>query len=137
MKGFPKIIGTGQDLFNCLALVKAGELSGADVTREIQRIESRGFLHCPIMDMSADRKAATIRYCNEAEVGQLVNGIAVSGVEHTMGEDDTPENTIITLKKALPADVTVMLVPAPVNPLDELGITQAQLDSIKEAISNE
>lgn len=134
MKGFPKTISTGQDLFNCLALVKSGELSREDMLSEIERIENRRFLHCPVMEINDDRKTVTIRYCNEVEDGQIVNGAAVSGVEHTMGEDDTPESTVITLKKPLPDEVAVLLIPSPVNPLDELGITQAQFDGIKEAL---
>lgn len=134
MKGFPKTISTGQDLMNCLSLVKAGDVSKDDMLTAIEHIENRGFLSCPIIAISDTRKGITIRYCCEVAAGQIVNGIEVSSVEHLTNEDNEPESTVVTLKKALPATTEILLVPSPVKPLERLGLTVAQFNDIKEAL---
>lgn len=145
MKGFPKIIATGQDIYNCLAMVKAGELAARDLRGAIQSIETRGFIHCPIVEISADRKTVTINYCTEAKAGQTVNGANVTAVQHAhnaargagdTGGDTSPTDTALTLKTALAAGVSVLAVPSPVSQFAELGITAAQLTEIEEVLKN-
>jgi hypothetical protein len=143
MKGFPKTIGTGQDLFNCLAMVQAGELAAADLKNTIEAIEAQKYIYCPIVSISEDRKAVTINYCHEVQTSQAVNtataGCTISAVEHKRvntgtqeDENETvPNQTIVTLSAALGAGETVLKIPAPVSQYTALGITQEQINSIK------
>ena len=39
MKGFPKKIATGNDLYNCLSLVQAGELPANELSAAIEAVE--------------------------------------------------------------------------------------------------
>lgn len=146
MKGFPKTIGTGQDLFNCLAMVQAGELAAADLKNTIEAIEARAYIPCPIGAISEDRKTVTINYCPEAQAAQAVNtataGCTISTVEHKKvstgtegtGSETGPNQTIVTLSAALGAGETVLKIPAPTSPYTALGITQKQINSIMEVL---
>lgn len=145
MKGFPKTINTGQDLFNCLALVQAGELPTHEMKAAIAGIEARAVIACPILSASADRKTIRVRYCAEAEEGQKIGNAAgskITGVKHIndSGEgaegNNAPEATEITLSKAIGAEETVLYVPASVNPLDEMGITEEQFNSVKVVLES-
>ena len=143
MKGFPKTIGTGQDLFNCLAMVQAGELAAADLKSAISGIEARKYIPCPIVAISDDRKTVTINYCPEAKASQAIDtaiiGCIISTVEHktvstgagSTGSESGPNQTIITLSAALGTGETVLKIPATTSPLTVLGITQDQIKSIK------
>lgn len=145
MKGFAKTIATGQDIYNCLAMVQAGTLAARDLRGAIESIEARGFIHCPILETSADRKTVTINYCAEAKAGQTVNGVNVAAVQHShnaargeggTGGDTSPTDTVLTLKTALAAGVAVVAVPSPISPFAEMGITAAQLTEIEEVLKN-
>lgn len=135
MRGYPSTIGTGQDLQNLLALVQAGELPKADLQGSIAAIEARQTITCPIVGVSDDRKTVTLRYCAEAKAGQTVaSGVTISAVQ-TMGTDSDSQQTVLTLSAGLPADQTDIPIPNPADVLGALGITQTQLDAIKEALS--
>ncbi|UZT82152.1 hypothetical protein [Caproicibacterium sp. BJN0003] len=149
MKGFPKTIGTGQDLFNCLAMVQAGELAAVDLKNAIEAIEAQAYIPCPIGSISEDRKTVTINYCPEAQASQAINtatsGCTVSAVEHKKvsggtedaGSETGPNQTIVTLSTALGVGETVLKIPAPTSPYAALGITQEQIDSIKVVLCHE
>jgi hypothetical protein len=141
MKGFPKAIGTGQDLLNCLALVQAKELAADDLKNAIAGIEAQAFITCPIVAVSGDRKTVTINYCPEAQDAQTINsaaGCTITAVNHQAsgtngagGSENTPDQSVITLSAALGTDETALKIPSPASPLAALGITQDQLNSIK------
>ncbi len=139
MKGFPKAIKTGQDFFNCLALMQAGQLSAAALREAITAVERRAYIACPLMSVSEDRKTVTVCYCSEAQAGAVTgNGTnnKIVTVEHVAGEGggmggDTPDTSVITLSKALAVGETALCVPAPVSPFDEMGLTEEQLNSMK------
>ncbi len=137
MMGFPKTIATGQDLYNCLAMAKADTLAAKDLQEMIKGIEARAFLHCPVTAISEDRKTITINYCGEVQAGQIVNGVEIYGVFHnhetadSQEENSTPATTEIKLQAPFPANAAVVLIPNPVDPLERLGITQEQFESIK------
>jgi rhodanese-related sulfurtransferase len=141
MKGFPKTINTAQDVENCFALVKRGELAAAELQDALKGIEERGFLHCPIVSVSGDGKQATIRYCNEAAAGAAGNAVIIS-VRHEAEPDapgmdgDAPSLTVLTLESPLPADETVIKIPAS-DPYADMGITAVRINEIKEALDNE
>lgn len=143
MKGFPKNIATGQDLYNCLAMVKAGELRAEDLTRATQYIEARAFIHCPIAAVSGDKKTVTVNYCAEIIAGAIINGVKVTNVQHNTapqaegmgGNEDIPTETVVKFAAAFPEGVTVLLVPAPVDPVAAMGIAREQFEAIKEEIA--
>lgn len=72
MKGFPKKIATGNDLYNCLSLVQAGELPASELTAAIEAVEERQYITVPILEISEDRKTAVIHPCAEAASGARV-----------------------------------------------------------------
>lgn len=135
MRGYPHAIGTGQDLTNLLTLVQSGELSKADLQDSIASIEARKTITCPIVTISDDRKTVTLRYCAEAKAGQAIaEGVTVSAVQHTGNNPDAMQ-TVLTLSAALPDGQVSIRIPNPANPLAALGITQTQIDAIKEALA--
>jgi len=66
MRGFPKKIATGADLYNCLSLVQAGELTASDLNDAIAAVEEREYITVPVLEVSADRKTVIINPCAEA-----------------------------------------------------------------------
>lgn len=79
MKGFPKKIATGQDLFNCLALVQTGELPATELSAAIEAIEEREYITVPVLEVSEDRKTVVINGCAEATTGAKVqNGYSTT-----------------------------------------------------------
>lgn len=72
MKGFPKNIATGKDLYNCLSLVQAGELPANDLSDAIAAIEEREYITVPVLEISADRKTVVINPCAEALTGAKI-----------------------------------------------------------------
>lgn len=134
MNGYPKAIGTGQDLYNCLALVQSGNLKAADLRQTLDAIDARKWIHCSVVSISDDRKTVTVRYCNEADEGQAIStGAKIVTVEHIC-EEKEPSETKITLSEALPAGKNEVYIPAAASPLEELGITQDKLNGISEVL---
>lgn len=72
MKGFPKKIATGNDLYNCLSLVQAGALPADKLSDAINAIEERQYITVPILQISEDRKTIVINPCSEAVSGTKV-----------------------------------------------------------------
>jgi hypothetical protein len=143
MKGFPKTIGTGKDLLNLISLAQANELSVSDLKAAISQIEARQYITCPIISISSDRKTVTINYCPEAKASQvLYDGNSISTVTHQKSNsnapgysDNAPDQTAIVLESALDSSETTLKIPSPVNPLNSLGISQDQFNSIKGVIN--
>ena len=46
MKGFPKVLKTKEDYYNCLAMVASGELAAADLLAKIESAENQRYIEC-------------------------------------------------------------------------------------------
>ena len=44
MKGFPKVLKTKEDYYNCLAMVASGELAAADLLAKIESAENQRYM---------------------------------------------------------------------------------------------
>lgn len=141
MKGFPKTIGTAQDVENCLELVRSGTLEASDLIGVLEAIEASGYLHCPIVAISDDRKQVTIRYCFEAKTG-IAGNVIINAIQH---EDDPDASggmnsgaafTVLALEAALPAAETVIKIPI-ADPFAAMGMTRARLREIREVLNCE
>ena len=118
MKGFPKILKTKEDYYNCLAMVAAGELAAADLLAKIESAEKQRFIQCAIVEVAAEKKAVTIYYCDEAAVGMKFTAGGEMGTVQAVTHLQTAEaagagesgndRTALTLSKAIAADCTVI-----------------------------
>lgn len=72
MKGFPKKIATGNDLYNCLSLVQAGEIPAKELSAAIEAVEERQYIAVPVVEISEDRKTVVINPCAEVAAGVKV-----------------------------------------------------------------
>jgi len=139
MIGFPKVLKTGQDIENCLEMVKDGILEMSDLSFAIEAIENTAFLKVPYVEISNDRKTVTTRYCYEAKPGKAGN-VTITKVEHKAGEDDggamgeAYAYTVITLETALPDKSTVIEIPV-ADPFEAMGITRARIVEIKGVLN--
>ena len=50
MKGFPKVLKTKEDYYNCLAMVASGELAAADLLAKIESAENQRYIECGVAD---------------------------------------------------------------------------------------
>ena len=80
MRGYPKRIATGEDLYNCLAMVQAGEFPAADLSDTIAAIEERKFTTVPIVSLSEDRKTAVINACSDAAKGAKIDATTATTI---------------------------------------------------------
>jgi len=48
MKGFPKVLKTKEDYYNCLAMVASGELAAADLLAKIESAENQRYIECGV-----------------------------------------------------------------------------------------
>ena len=137
MKGYPKTIGTGRDLLNLLQLVQAGELEAADLKASIEALKACAWQTVPVLEVSADRKTVTVRYCAEAEKGKVTaSGAKIVEVEHLNDEEGEPEKTVLTMSAAIPARSTAVLIPAALDPLEKIGTDEATTNSILEVLKS-
>ena len=60
MKGYPTMLKTKEDYFNCLAMVQAGELEAAGLTEALDALEKRRYIESRIISTSSDRQQVTI-----------------------------------------------------------------------------
>lgn len=113
MKGFPKMLKTKEDYYNCLAMVAAGELAAADLLAKIESLEKQRYIQCAIVEAAPEKKAVTVYYCDEATEGMAfvagdVQG-TVSAVTHTKSEEaeaageTAADRTVLTLSKGVDA----------------------------------
>ncbi len=118
MKGFPKILRTKEDYYNCLAMVASGELAAADLLAKIESLERQRYIQCAVIEVAAEKKAVTIHYCDEAAAGmKFVAGEitgTVTAVTHTQSEEQQAageqgnDRTALTLSKSI--DSTSMVI---------------------------
>lgn len=113
MKGFPKTLKTKEDYYNCLAMVAGGELAAVDLLEKIESLEKQRYIQCAVVEVAAEKKAATIYYCDEAVVNmKFVTGEVtgtVTAVTHTKSAEATAagettnDRTVLTLSKNIDA----------------------------------
>ncbi len=113
MKGFPKVLKTKEDYYNCLAMVASGELAAADLLAKIESAENQRYIECGVATVEEEKKAVTVYYCDEAAVGMKfvagdVSG-TVQGVTHIQTDEAAAageagnDRTALTLSKAVKA----------------------------------
>lgn len=81
MRGYPKHIATGADLYNCLALVQAGDLSAIALSESLAAIEEQQYITVPILSMSEDRKTVAIRSCLDATEGAEIKSSTATTIK--------------------------------------------------------
>ena len=64
MKGFPKVLKTKEDYYNCLAMVASGELAAADLLAKIESAENQRYIECGVAAVEEEKKAVTVYYCD-------------------------------------------------------------------------
>lgn len=143
MRNFPKRLATADDIRNCLALVLDDSPEYEDFTAPkllaaIADLEAQNFAACPILERSG--KTVTLVYCPELEANDDVTigetTLSVKTVEHTMDEDNQPERTVVTFQLNAP-EGAILYRPVEPTIYETIGITKAELDEIKEVLSNE
>ena len=118
MKGFPKVLKTKEDYYNCLAMVASGELKAADLLAKIESAENQRYIECGVAAVEEEKKAVTVYYCDEAAVGMKfvagdVSG-TVQGVTHIQTDEAAAageagnDRTALTLSKAVKAGCKVI-----------------------------
>ena len=118
MKGFPKVLKTKEDYYNCLAMVASGELAAADLLAKIESAENQRYIKCGVAAVEEEKKAVTVYYCDEAAVGMKfvagdVSG-TVQGVTHIQTDEAAAageagnDRTALTLSKAVKAGCKVI-----------------------------
>lgn len=113
MKGFPKILKTKEDYYNCLAMVAAGELAAADLLAKIESLEKQRYINCAVVEATAEKKAVTIYYCDEAAAGMTFTADGIAGtvtvVTHIQSDEakaageTANDRTVLTLSKGIEA----------------------------------
>ena len=89
MKGFPKVLKTKEDYYNCLAMVASGELAAADLLAKIESAENQRYIEC---DVSGTVQGVThIQTDEAAAAGEAGN-----------------DRTALTLSKAVKAGCKVI-----------------------------
>lgn len=113
MKGFPKILKTKEDYYNCLAMVAAGELAAAELLAKIESLEKQRYINCAVVEAAAEKKAVTVYYCDEAAAGMAFAADGIMGtvtvVTHIQSEEakaageTANDRTVLTLSKGIEA----------------------------------
>ena len=145
MKGLPKRFATADDIRNCYALTKSGEIAKADLLEAMEELERQNYICCPIREISSDCKTVTVGYCAEATEGtNAIVGdktVTIRSVNHIQGEAQEGmeagfETTEIGLSAKVAADANCIDVTAPYNIYDQLGITKEEFDEIKADLAS-
>ena len=131
MKGLPKRFATADDIRNCYALTKTGEIAKADLLEAMEELERQNYICCPIREISSDCKTVT--------VGDKT--VTIRSVNHIQGEAQEGmeagfETTEIGLSAKVAADANCIDVTAPYNIYDQLGITKEEFDEIKADLAS-
>jgi hypothetical protein len=142
MKGFPKILGTGADLLNCLAMVQTGALPKEELEQAISAIEEREYITIPIFEASNGRKTIVVMDCGELGQGVEVENTTATTIAAVERPDpdpdaapsDAPVYATVTLSKALAADRAVLRVKSPVSPYEALGMAKSDVSAVKEVL---
>ena len=110
MKGFPKVLKTKEDYYNCLAMVASGELAAADLLAKIESAENQRYIECGIAAVEEEKKAVTVYYCDEAaDVSGTVQGVThIQTDEAAAAGEAGNDRTALTLSKAVKAGCKVI-----------------------------
>lgn len=145
MRDFPKRLATATDIRNCLELVREGVFEAQELLDAIAVLENRNYMDCPIREVGADKKTVTINYCAEAKSGikAIVAGktVTINAAAHEEGEPSETgekqfEKTVLTLSAIVDVKAKEIKVTAPYTIYDELGMTEAEMEEIKEELIN-
>lgn len=144
MRNFPKNLKTKADIYNCLEMVRAGELRAADLTKAINKIKNQNYINAEITGVSEDRKTITTRYLAEADegsrakIGSVI--VTVKAVTHIESEPDEQGKTSlassdITVSKAVAKSAETFALEKIPSVYDKYGVTESELDAILEEIA--
>ena len=144
MRNFPKNLKTRDDIYNCLDMVRAGELRAADLVKAINKIKNQNYINAVITEMSEDRKTVITNYLAEADNGSRAKvgnvTATIKTVTHNESEPDEQGNTTlvsstITLSKAGSAGAEIFALEKTPSVYDKYGVTEAELDAILEELA--
>ena len=108
MKGFPKVLKTKEDYYNCLAMVASGELAAADLLAKIESAENQRYIECGVAAVEEEKKAVTVYYCDEAAVGMKFVVTHIQTDEAAAAGEAGNDRTALTLSKAVKAGCKVI-----------------------------
>ena len=144
MRNFPKNLKTRDDIYNCLEMVRAGELKASDLVKAINKIKNQNYIAAPIVELSADRKTVTTNYLAEADNGSRAKAgsvvVTIKTVTHIESEPDEQGNTSfvkseMTLSKAASSGAEIFYLEKVPPVFDRYGVTEEELDAILEEIA--
>jgi len=144
MRNFPKNLKTKEDIYNCLDMVRAGDLRAADLTKAINKIKNQNYINAEIVSISEDRKTITTRYLAEADEGSRAKVgaaiVTVKAVTHGESEPDEQGKTSlvsseITVSKAVAKSAEIFALEKIPSIYDKYGVTESELDAILDEIA--
>lgn len=138
MRNFPNRLKNKADIYNCVSMVRAGELDKKDLVNAIKVIKNQNYINAQIIEVGSDKKTVTTRYLAEAAEGSkaIVGGVAVSvkGITHNKETDENEQenfvSSTITVSKAVAKDADVFALERVPAVYESYGVTEAELDSI-------
>ncbi|MFA9375747.1 MAG: hypothetical protein ACERKZ_03225 [Lachnotalea sp.] len=150
MQGMPKVIGTGQDLYNLLGLVQAGAVTPGELGLAIEGIEARKYIFTLIVSISEDKRYITTNYMAEAAKGASLvcqgKEYTIKSVEHVTEPREQTEvaeeiqiienkKTIIGVDADIEETAITLGVENPINVLENMGIIQDDINNIKGVLA--
>lgn len=144
MRNFPKNLKTKEDIYNCLEMVRAGELRAKDLEKAINKIKNQNYINAEIVSISEDRKTVTTRYLAEADEGSRAKVgatiVTVKSVAHIESEPDEQGKTSlvsseITISKAVAKGAEIFALEKIPSVYDKYGVTESELDAILDEIA--
>lgn len=139
MRKFPSNLKTRADIYNCLDMVRAGELRASDLIKAIKKIKNQNYINAVITGISEDRKTVTTNYLAEADVdmrakvGEVI--VTVKSLTHIESEPDEQGrtnfvSTEIVVSRAVAAGAEIFGLEKVPPVFDRYGVTEAELDDI-------
>lgn len=139
MRKFPSNLKTRADIYNCLDMVRAGELRASDLVKAIKKIKNQNYINAVITDISNDRKTVTTNYLAEADVdmrakvGEVI--VTIKSLTHIESEPDEQGRTSfvsteIVVSRAVAAGAEIFGLEKVPPVFDRYGVTEAELDDI-------
>lgn len=139
MRKFPSNLKTRADIYNCLDMVRAGELRASDLIKAIKKIKNQNYINAVITGISEDRKTVTTNYLAEADVdmrakvGEMI--VTVKSLTHIESEPDEQGRTSfvsteIDVSRAVVAGAEIFGLEKVPPVFDRYGVTEAELDDI-------
>lgn len=139
MRKFPSNLKTRADIYNCLDMVRAGELRASDLIKAIKKIKNQNYINAVITGISEDRKTVTTNYLAEADVdmrakvGEVI--VTVKSLTHIESEPDEQGrtsfvSTAIDVSRAVAAGAEIFGLEKVPPVFDRYGVTETELDDI-------